>query len=73
MGVDQQQQLRNLEQATRAFRRAEEALKRRRKALHEVIAATVESGISKSEVGRRTGYTREYVAKILETLPGSQS
>lgn len=53
-----------LEQATRAFRRAEDVLNRRRAELHAAIAQAVTDGMSKSEVARRTGYTREYVAKI---------
>lgn len=54
-----------LEQATRAFRRAEETLNKRRAELHNAITQAVASGMSKSEAARRTGYTREYVAKIV--------
>ena len=54
-----------LEDAARAFRRAEETLRKRRVELHSAIAEAVAGGMSKSEAARRTGYTREYVAKIL--------
>ena len=54
-----------LEDAARAFQRARATLARRREELHAAIAQAVASGMSKSEVARRTGYTREYVAKIV--------
>lgn len=53
-----------LEDATRAFRRAEDVLQKRRTELHAAIAEAVARGMSKSEAARRTGYTREYVAQI---------
>jgi hypothetical protein len=54
-----------LERATRAFRRAEQVASERRKELHNAIVEAVAGGMSKSEAARRTGYTREYVAKIV--------
>ena len=42
-------------------------MKERRQELHDAIRAAVDpERLSISEVARRTGYTREYVAKILE-------
>jgi hypothetical protein len=56
-----------LEAATTRFRRAEQVMKERRQELHDAIRAAVDpERLSISEVARRTGYTREYVAKILE-------
>jgi len=54
-----------LEAATARFRRAEQAMKDRRKELHAAIRAAIGPDLTISEVARRTGYTREYVAKIL--------
>jgi hypothetical protein len=55
-----------LQQATKAFRLAEKKLDEHRAFLHRLIAVAVTAGVSKSEVARRTGYTREYVARICQ-------
>jgi len=54
-----------LEAATTRFRRAEQAMKDRRAELHAAIRAAVSPDLTISEIARRTGYTREYVSKIL--------
>jgi hypothetical protein len=52
-----------LDATTVRFRRAEDVVAARRLELHDAIVdATAE--LSYSEIARRTGYTREYVAKI---------
>jgi hypothetical protein len=56
-----------LEAATARFRRAEQAMQERRKELHAAIRAAISPDLTISEVARRTGYTREYVSKILNT------
>lgn len=55
-----------LDEAARAFKRIEAQLDAQRRILHAAVAAAVKSGMSKSEVGRRAGYTREYVSAIVE-------
>jgi hypothetical protein len=54
--------------AAKKFRNAETAMKRRRDELFEKIrTAFVEADgeLSKSEIARITGYTREHIARIL--------
>lgn len=58
--------LESLARTAKAFRRAEAKLEEQRRTLHEQIVATVKRGQTKSEVARRTGYTREYVARICD-------
>jgi len=56
----------SLDEAAKSFQRVEAQLEKQRAALHAAIVAAVRSGMSKSEVGRRAGYTREYVASLVE-------
>lgn len=54
--------------AARKFRNAETAMQRRREELFKTIRSTfVESDgtLSKSEIARITGYTREHIARII--------
>ena len=54
-----------LDDAARAFTRVQKQLEAQREALHAACVAAVRSGMSKSEVGRRAGYTREYVSTLV--------
>ncbi|WP_433078936.1 hypothetical protein ACQP1P_38750 [Dactylosporangium sp. CA-052675] len=55
-----------LDAAAARFRRAEQVMKDRRAELHAAIRAAVGPELLNiSEAARRTGYTREYVSKIL--------
>lgn len=53
-----------LDEAAKAYRRAETVLNQRRDELHRAIVDAVAGGMSKSEAARRSGYTREYVTKL---------
>jgi CRP-like cAMP-binding protein len=55
-----------LEQAAKAFHRAEQKLDEQRGVLHHAIVEAVDKGVTKSEAARRTGYTREYVTRICD-------
>lgn len=61
----QKPEVAELEAATTRFRRAEQVMQERRKELHAAIRAAISPDLTISEVARRTGYTREYVSKIL--------
>lgn len=56
-----------LDGVAKAFHRLDRQLDDQRKALHAAMIAATEAGASKSEIARRAGYTREYVAKIVGT------
>jgi hypothetical protein len=51
--------------AGRAYRRAEEVLKRRRAELHRLMIAAVRGGKTKSHVARMAGYTREHLTVLI--------
>jgi hypothetical protein len=54
-----------LDEAARTFSRIQKQLDVQRETLHAACVAAVRSGMSKSEVGRRAGYTREYVGTLV--------
>lgn len=66
--ADRSEEAAVLDRATRAFRRTEETYERQRRELWEAILAAEARGMSKSEIARRTGYTREYVTELLTRL-----
>jgi CRP-like cAMP-binding protein len=51
--------------AARAHQRAKAAVERTREVLHARIVRAGAAGMTKSQIGRDTGYTREYVTKLL--------
>lgn len=58
---------RDLQAVARAYHRANDTAKRRRDELHEaIIDSVLLLGMTKSEAGRISGYTREYVAKLCD-------
>jgi hypothetical protein len=54
-----------LDEAARAFRRAEKTLAERRAALTEAIVEAAKDGKRPSEIVAVTGYTREHVRRLL--------
>lgn len=54
-----------LEDATKAYRRAEHTLEQRRTQLAEAIADAARAGTKPAEIVRVTGYAREHVRRIL--------
>lgn len=56
---------RELLTAATEFEQAEQALDRCRARLHQLIVASVRSGVSMAQVARDTGYTREYVSALV--------
>lgn len=57
---------REIEQALRAYRRAEAALELRRDRLHAAIAgAVLDRGVRPTDAMRQSGYTRETVRRIV--------
>ncbi len=57
---------RELIAASRAFERAKAVLDRRRAELHARIVVAAQAEITKSQIARDTGYTREYVTKLVD-------
>lgn len=55
-----------LDEAAKVFKRVEAQYEAVRATLHAAAVAAVRSGMSKSEVGRRAGYTREYVKALVD-------
>jgi hypothetical protein len=55
----------SLEEAARAFRRAEKTLEERRAALAEAIVAAARAGRPQVEIVAVTGYAREHVRRIV--------
>lgn len=66
--ADRSEEAAVLDRAARAFRRTEETYERQRAELWEAIVAADVRGMSKSEIARRAGYTREYVTDLLARL-----
>jgi len=56
----------SLEEAARAYRRAEAALERRREELAAEIVAADQAGMRQVEIVKKTGYTRESVRRIVD-------
>lgn len=54
-----------LTEATRAYRRAEAAVEKRRAELAEAIAAAAQAGTRQVDIVRITGYTRESIRRIV--------
>lgn len=54
-----------LDEAARAYRRAEKTLAERRAALAEAIVEAAKGGTKPMEIVRVTGYAREHVRRIL--------
>lgn len=65
-GTAKEQAQRELLDAARAFERAKAALNRQRTELHRRIVAASRAGNTKSQIARDTGYTREYVTKLID-------
>ena len=55
----------SLDDEAQLFKRLEHLTQAKRTDLHRAIIAAVESGMSKSEAARRSGYTREHVKAIM--------
>lgn len=56
----------SLEEAAKAYRRAEAALVRRREELAAAIAEADEAGTRQVDIVKATGYTRESVRRIVD-------
>lgn len=54
-----------LTDATKAFRRAEAVLDRRRSELARAVVEATAAGVRQSEIVRITGYTREHIRRIV--------
>lgn len=54
-----------LTEATRAYRRAEAALEKRRAELAAAIAAAARAGTRQVDIVATTGYTREHIRRIV--------
>lgn len=54
-----------LEEAARAYRRAEKALEDRRAALAEAIVLADQEGVRQADIVKITGYAREHVRRIV--------
>lgn len=54
-----------LADAVRAYRRAQQAVERRRDELAAAITDAVRDGRRQAEVARLTGYTREHIRRIV--------
>jgi CRP-like cAMP-binding protein len=55
----------DLERATRAYHRAQQAVDKRREELAEAIAAADATGMKQVDIVQITGYTREHVRRIV--------
>ena len=55
-----------LEQAARAYRRAEKALDERRAELVDQVVKAAKSGVAQVELVRITGWTREHIRKMVK-------
>lgn len=55
-----------LEAATRAYRRAQNAVEKRREALAEAVCKAAHDGVRQVDICRITGYTRERVRQIVK-------
>lgn len=60
-----------LDEAAHAFDQAEAAFERARRDLIEAMVTADKAGISKAEIGRRTGYTREHASKLISEARAS--
>lgn len=52
--------------ASRAFRRAESALKQRREALYALVIAAADAKIQQKAIAEATGFTRETIRRIVD-------
>ena len=63
-----------LDEASHAFDQAEQAYENARRHLIAAMVTADAAGISKAEIGRRTGYTREHASKLItEALRRSEA
>ena len=54
-----------LEQAARAYQRAEKALAERRAELQRLVIKASQDGVPQKEIVRITGWTRDYIYKLV--------
>lgn len=55
-----------LEAATRAYRRAQKAVEKRREELAAAVVKAAKDGVRQFEIVRITGYTRERIRQIVD-------
>lgn len=59
------QDLAEIRAASRAFRRAEVALKQRREALYALVIAASDAKVQQKAIAEATGFTRETIRRIV--------
>jgi CRP-like cAMP-binding protein len=63
--VDETPEAQALDATAREFHRVEERLEALREQLRRDAIAAVRAGMSRAEAARRSGYTREYVSRLV--------